>query len=348
MQPKAEKSGVAIIADDLTSAADGGAPFQQRGLRVEVQRGANKPSRIDCDVFAVDCQSRSLPADKAADVTSSVATTLTNCRWLYKTIDSTLRGNIRAEIQAAFEGANRSRIVIAPAFPDAGRVTRNGIQYVDGVRVCQSSYARDPVHPVLSSRISDYIPAGIRNAIILDAESQSELDEQVAALDGDDNTLWVGSPGMAIALSRLQSTLPERQQPKPSVNRVLVVIGSANPVSINQAKALEALPDVCCLTTPVERSEAPRDILNGLVDRALEEIPICDALIATGGDTMEAILDRLGISHFELVGELEPGFPIAVARKELNPPLLLAMKAGGFGTPMTLFHAARALTGQKQ
>lgn len=62
---------------------------------------------------------------------------------------------------------------------------------------------------------------------------------------------------------------------------------------------------------------------------------------------MEAILNKLGISGFSLSGELEPGF--AVGFTDWNGrPLILGMKAGGFGRPESLLQAAQAITEQAE
>jgi len=56
------------------------------------------------------------------------------------------RVHIRAEIAAAFRASGRKRLVVAPAFPTAGRITQEARQYVHGVPVDQSTYAADPAH----------------------------------------------------------------------------------------------------------------------------------------------------------------------------------------------------------
>ena len=66
-------------------------------------------------------------------------------------------------------------------------------------------------------------------------------------------------------------------------------------------------------------------------------------VIATGGDTMEAILDRLNIFAFEILQELEPGFPLGRAFLGNGRELLIAMKAGGFGDDDTLRRAIAQL-----
>lgn len=54
-----------------------------------------------------------------------------------------------------------------------------------------------------------------------------------------------------------------------------------------------------------------------------------DAIIATGGDTMSALIDRLSINRFVPTGEFEPGFSVGQVERPDGTPLILAMKAGG-------------------
>ena len=58
---------------------------------------------------------------------------------------------------------------------------------------------------------------------------------------------------------------------------------------------------------------------------------------------MEAILDGLDIQAFEILRELEPGFPMGRAIRGGGCELLIAMKAGGFGDGDTLRRAIAQL-----
>jgi uncharacterized protein YgbK (DUF1537 family) len=94
----------------------------------------------------------------------------------------------------------------------------------------------------------------------------------------------------------------------------------------------------------VERIDDPNSILRDIAQAAARRLvnERFDVVIATGGDTMEAILDGLDISSFEILQELEPGFPLG--RAFLNGrELLIAMKAGGFGDDDTLRRAIAQL-----
>ena len=127
---------VAIIADDLTSAADGASPFVAPGRAAIVARG--RPSPRECAVLAVDCGSRSASRSEAATRVAEATARLAGRDVLYKTVDSTLRGHVTAELQACFKASGRKTLVLAPAFPAAGRTTVGGIQLVDGVPVSET------------------------------------------------------------------------------------------------------------------------------------------------------------------------------------------------------------------
>ncbi|RWP32021.1 four-carbon acid sugar kinase family protein [Mesorhizobium sp.] len=366
---------IGIVADDLTSATDGAAAFLARGYPPVIKRqvdGAESGA-----VTSIDTNSRTSDISQARKATADAVSALSNARLLFKTIDSTLRGHIRVEVAAAFRASGRSRLVIAPAFPAAGRLTVGGIQTVNGIPVSQSVYGRDPVHPAGTSHIANLVDPSLGRPIILapdrtgdaatnasililDACSQGVLNRQVASIPDPETVLWVGSPGLAIALASLLPAVPDgRPVTGKAAGRVVIVAGSANPVTRTQRQALRVqgvpvvgdLADapgdarVICLRAPLQRQENASAVTTNLAGQAAAAVARhdYDAVIATGGETMAAILDRLGINGFLLTRELEPGFPVGRAERADGTPLTIAMKAGGFGSPSTLLDAARDL-----
>ena len=337
---------VGILADDLTSAADGASPFVGRGLSALV--GRRWLPMTTADVCAGDTGSRSAESGAAIASTERFSTSLKSSEILYKTVDSTLRGHVRAEIGAALKASGRKILVFAPAFPKAGRITRNGVQLVDGIPVDLSTYAHDPVHPAATSLLADLVPSEARSAILLDAETQDDLDAQIATISDPHDVLWVGSPGMAQALAA--RILSESPQLVPTTSRkVLIVVGSANAVSHEQCDLAEKVSDITVLRTPVTRTQDSSGTLQKLVQAAISALETGEygSVIATGGDTMEAILDGLGIHCFRLSGEVEAGFPIGLSDHG-GQPLILGMKAGGFGTANTLVNAAQHFAQSKE
>src|SRR5918999_3031963 len=145
---------VAIIADDLTGAADTGVQFARAGYRTAVAfRGAPIPPSEDLDAVALDTDSRALPPGFAAKRVISASRAVRDAPILYKKLDSTLRGPIAAELGAALGASGRERAVVAPAFPAAGRTTANGVQLVRGVPVHETEVRDDPRTPVREGHV---------------------------------------------------------------------------------------------------------------------------------------------------------------------------------------------------
>lgn len=329
---------IGIIADDLTSAADGAGPFVAVGHRALVTRGTAAES---CTVLSVDTDSRGLAAPDAVARVTAATGALAARSILYKTVDSTLRGHVAAEMAAALAASGRDRVVFAPAFPDAGRLTRGGRQFVDGQLVSDSVYGADPVHPVRTSVLADFLPSGAA-ADILDAESQAELTAKIRAVPDPHRALFVGSPGMARALADLVGPGAAEPPSRHAARRIMVVVGSANPVSHEQSDRLSNPAEVIVLAAPRARASDPARVLDDLVARFRPQFDTVepDVLIATGGETMGALLQSLFVSQFRLLGEISPGFPYGRAQLPGGTRhVLLALKAGGFGGPDALCHA---------
>ncbi|WP_338693812.1 four-carbon acid sugar kinase family protein [Streptomyces sp. Q6] len=209
---------VAILADDLTSAGDGAAPFG--AARVVVAPPHAPPPATD-GVLAVDLATRTASVAVAASRTERAARLLRGADLLMKTVDSTLRGHLAAETEAARRGSGRGTVIVAPAFPAGRRGTVDGIQYVGDVPVHLSEFGRDPVHPVRSANLREVLPGAVLVArgevpdreaggvFVCDAVTDADLDRLVAAAPHPGDALWVGSPG-----SRRHSPVGGRLAPR--------------------------------------------------------------------------------------------------------------------------------------
>ena len=63
----------------------------------------------------------------------------------------------------------------------------------------------------------------------------------------------------------------------------------------------------------------------GLVDADVRR------LVVAGGETSGAVVDRLAIGAFEVVGELAPGVPMLRTIGHPGGDLMMALKSGNFG-----------------
>lgn len=269
----------AIVADDLTGAADSGVQLVRAGYRTAVVfRGESAPE--DLDAAVLDTDSRSLPAEEARERVLSAGEALATAGIAYKKIDSTLRGGIVAELRAALEASGREKGVVAPAFPDAGRTTLGGVQLLHGEPVHETELSRDPRNPVSESHLPTLLrdlgpvenlrtealsQPSVREALaragwlVADAASNGDLDSLARAVPDPGEVLWAGSAGLAAALGRLFPGSRKEPPSRPSgAKRVLLVVGSASGVSRKQlrrvsksAKLVELSPEA-----PSEASEA--------------------------------------------------------------------------------------------
>jgi D-threonate/D-erythronate kinase len=147
-----------IVADDLTGAGDTGVQFSKRGLKTIIITGNDhiKSTLKNCDVLVVNTDSRPDPQEVAYNKAHEVGkiAKAENIKYFYKKIDSTMRGNIGAEISGLMDSLGISHTFMVPALPSYGRTTVNGKVLVNGIPVSDTGFARDPRNPVNES----YIP----------------------------------------------------------------------------------------------------------------------------------------------------------------------------------------------
>lgn len=135
-----------VVADDLTGACDTGHAFAACGYCTRVLIANEAPAR-DTDVLVVDTDSRYDPPREAADAVRT-AIDAHPAAVVYKKIDSTLRGNLTAEIDAALsavaDGNDAGLAIVAPASPATGRTTSCGHHLVEGALVTDTEPGQDP------------------------------------------------------------------------------------------------------------------------------------------------------------------------------------------------------------
>jgi D-threonate/D-erythronate kinase len=240
---------VRIIADDFTSAMDSTCAFAARGHPGTML--LEQPSPGDggqAPIVAVDLDTRAGAQAEAAQGCAAAAAVFAEARILLKTVDSTLRGHVAEEVVAAVRGSGRALAIIAPAFPAAGRATVHGVQLVNGEPV-SSAFANDRRHPPVTARLADLVAGPVTlwrptersralpasGYLLCDAAHDGDLDHLVARVGPRADVLWVGSPGLAAALAR--ACRRRRAGRVPRARHVLIVIGSCNPVTVEQLRA---------------------------------------------------------------------------------------------------------------
>jgi uncharacterized protein YgbK (DUF1537 family) len=152
----------AILADDLSGAADTIAPFSRAGYKsvVTTYPEINQLELNQYDVIAVSTNSRDLSHKEGVEQVKKVCSYLNKIGItdVYKKIDSTWRGNIGGEIQIFMEALDLKLLIICTAFPGLDRVIKDGHLLVGGLPIDQTSFAQDPGFLLKDS----YLPNALR------------------------------------------------------------------------------------------------------------------------------------------------------------------------------------------
>lgn len=163
---------ILVVADDLTGANSTAAGFSKGGLRAVTVGSKRSPSfSLDVlggfDVVVVNTDTRHASEAVAAEAVSRVIREAWPVALVSKRMDTTLRGNVGVEAQAALRtvakaSGHRVAGLCLPAHPLAGRVTVNGSQLLHGRHLENTELNRDPRSPVHTSRVDRVLAHGTR------------------------------------------------------------------------------------------------------------------------------------------------------------------------------------------
>ncbi|MDQ6706645.1 MAG: hypothetical protein M3Z85_11800 [Acidobacteriota bacterium] len=314
-----------LLADDLTGALEVGAAFAGQGIRTRVSTQITAHQTTPALVF--DTETRHMtPADAALRVRELMDRI--GERLIYIKTDSTLRGNIGAELAAV---SKVSPVLYAPAYPRMGRTVRDGWLFVDGVPVENTQFAQDALNPVNDGCIARLFDQRT-HITIRDGETDGHIAETAReAIAG--GYIAAGPAAVAQAIAQIIDLPRTPRIAIPSVRKVLVVNGSLHQRSLLQVENDEA--DSAFLWTIWKRepnvSRTPLQNAAEVGAQISKRIKTgdFDALVVFGGDTAYAILNALGITTVDSIAEVLPGVPVS---RIPGGPLLIT-KAGGFGAP---------------
>lgn len=256
-----------IIADDLTGALDTGVQFSKKNMSVIVTTDLNfnfEEISKETDVIVIDTESRHIPADEAKERVKSTLSKFDKkeTKFFYKKTDSTLRGNIGSEVEGFMEGLNIDEVSFIPAFPLGKRTVKDGILYVDNIKLADTQFAMDILNPVTDSFIPDIINKQSdinvklkdineefsslddkeKHIYIFDSENMEDM-ENIGKVLYNKNKLnyTIGNAGFAEILTHYIKSDTKKEEIILEDDRILFVCGSVNITSLKQCKYAEKI-----------------------------------------------------------------------------------------------------------
>lgn len=280
-----------MIADDLTGALDSGAALVNAGIStvVLVDAGGDiETAASGHTAVVINSETRHANRERAYEVVHGLCRRASELHipLIYKKTDSAMRGNIGAELEAALRGSGRRFVYFAPAYPQIGRCTVNGIQLINDIPVSETSFGRDLLNPVTDSHVPTILHAqtdlpvtGEGIAIpatptiwLADSSSQGELSVAAERIYRFRNSCVIaGCAGLACEIAKfLPSDMEDDAQPHFDLTApFLIICGSIHPVSRSQVEyAFAHGMDRILLETDALISDDAPTSLREWVDRA--------------------------------------------------------------------------------
>jgi len=285
-----------IVADDLTGAMDSSGYFASLGFGTVVILDPGYPS--EAEVAVVTTNSRAEDPEIARERVRQAVKNLAG-RVVYKKIDSTLRGNIGAELEVAIAELGTEKAVVAPAFPAVGRTISGGNLLVNGVPVAETQFANDPISPVRESNIPALLeketgrkagcvliaqveagPEALyrtisempQDIIVCDVAEQAHLNAiAAAAVLAEGRWLLCGSGGLARELYLFLGEAKAKKGKKSASQKpgaALAVVGTRNQVAANQLLQAEKEKGLPILNLEVEKLKSGEELFDDVVQTA--------------------------------------------------------------------------------
>ena len=244
---------IAVIADDFTGAAEIGGIGLKYGLKVIIETEVNGVTDAELLIIATD--TRSMIASEASLEIEKITQKLLQLKpeYIYKKLDSVLRGNIAAELVAQIKASRKKRAVIVAGNPVFDRLIEKGIYTIKGIPISETHFSNDPDFPIRTSSVVSIIDSGIcsveskkvdevhsaEGLVIGDVKNLEDMQNWASKID--ETTIAAGGAGFFDVIlnsghNEIKDLKKETVLPN---NRSLFVFGSAFPKSNGILKRLD-------------------------------------------------------------------------------------------------------------
>ena len=148
---------IGVIADDFTGAAELGAVGVRYGLLSEIVLSGMRGNTSY--LICLDTDSRlCIPNDAGRRaVGEAMHLRESGASWIYKKVDSVLRGPVTAEVEALLHALGLNGALLVPANPAMGRAISGGEYFIGDRPIHETDFARDPDYPRCSPRVVELL-----------------------------------------------------------------------------------------------------------------------------------------------------------------------------------------------
>ena len=353
---------VAVIADDFTGAAELAGISLRYGLSVSVHLDNAVDANEDVVIISTDSRSMQKAAAIYCTADAVEAVLKFDPSFVYKKIDSVLRGYVIDEAKVQMELSEKNKAFICPANPSLQRTVSNGEYFINEKKITETDFINDPEFPVSSAKVTamvndetvhvlkhnDWLP--VEGIVIGEAESNEDIKAWAAAID--ENWMLVGAGDFYTAL------LEKKYQAKPQQkfqlqSPHLYVCGTAFEERKEFIKKLD-----CCSYLPetideewlqqtdsiikekgkaviaIDESKQTALALRTAMAKAVAAIVAKEnvkEIFIEGGSTAAAVLEELNIKKLIPVNELSRG----VVRMKAGE-LFITVKPGSYQLPIEI------------
>lgn len=333
-----------VVADDLSGAAELGAAARRFGLRVSLTRGT--PPAADADVWVLDTGTRDLPRPEARQrftkLTGAVAGRV------FKKVDSVLRGHAGLESELLAEMLGRRSLRVVPGNPARGRTVQRGELQVAGLPLAETIFRDDPLYPATTSQVTElWQRSGATGRVPAELPAEVTGATLPALADCPPDCLPVGAVEFFAACLQCEyAARPPATPELPVSGGVWVVCGSraswpareeyfrqhgwlvqtltgGGPVLLGCGR--EPLPD---------SNAAVRQLADRVKVLATTNAPSLWCL--EGGATAAAVLDAMGWTECEVLGEVAPG---TACLQPVGTTCRVCVKPGSYDWPAPVLAA---------
>lgn len=247
---------IAIIADDLTGANDTGVQYVKNGYttRVKILNDNTVTGQIfDSDVVVINTDTRPMPSQEAYDKVYALAKQLgelPQLEYIYKKVDSLMRGNPAPELEAILDATGASVAFVASAFPENGRIVTDGTlmmpdgKQVDITNIFNTETSKKAIGVRLSiiregvDRLAAFLTEQMAKGasiFVFDTVDNKDLAliSDAAMLVKSDKKVFCGSAGLAKQLGRKKKACVKYE------GTTFVVVGSRSATTAHQVRMMK-------------------------------------------------------------------------------------------------------------